>query len=90
MDTNHDLSTIPKNKKQVKEIKDFICIYIFIIVNSIIIFINLKYSPFMVFLSTFSWGIGLFFMRCKSFNFPFFGIRIGKRERFKNLWSKKN
>lgn len=64
-------------RKKVKEIKGFYShLTFYFIFNVIIIFINLKYDPKVLWFTwtTLSWGIGLFFHAVRVFNwFPFFG-----------------
>jgi hypothetical protein len=91
MDTNHDLSTIPRHKKKGKRNKGFYQFNaFFIIVNSGLFLLNLKYSSghLWFFYPFIGWGLGVFFHAMKVLILIFL-IRIGKRERFKNLWSKK-
>lgn len=64
-------------KKQVKEIKSFyVHLFIYLVVNIFLIFINLKYSPeHLWFIWTIGgWGIGLLFHGLGAFKIaPFFG-----------------
>jgi hypothetical protein len=77
MNAPTDFEKYQKAKKQVESIKGFYShLAFYIVFNGIIIFINLKYSPNVLwfFWTTFSWGIGLFFHAVKVFNlFSFLG-----------------
>ncbi len=72
-----DYERYQKAKKQVKEIKGFYGhLTSYILVLTLLIYINLKYSPeYLWFLWTmFGWGLGLFFHAVRVFNwFPFLG-----------------
>lgn len=76
MNTNNDFERYQKVKKQVQELKEFYRhLLIYVIIMAVIIFINLKYTPEVLwfFWTLFGWGIGLFFHAMKVFNFfPFF------------------
>jgi len=76
MNTNNDFERYQKVKKQVQELKGFYRhLLIYVIIMAVIIFINLKYTPEVLwfFWTLFGWGIGLFFHAMKVFNFfPFF------------------
>ena len=77
MNTNQDFEKYQKAKKQVEEIKGFYShLLSYVLVISILIFVNLKYTPeHLWFIYSMSgWGLGLFFHAVKVFNwFPFFG-----------------
>lgn len=74
---NNDFEKYQKAKKQVQEIKGFYGhLFSFVIVIGILIYINLRYSPEVLWFqwTFFGWGIGLFFHAVKVFNLiPFFG-----------------
>lgn len=70
METDLALQKYRAAQKQVKEIKGFYShLSFYIIFNGIIIFINLRYSPEVLwfFWTTFSWGIGLLFHAVRVF-----------------------
>ena len=75
MESNNDYENYNRAKKQVEKIKGFYShLTSFVVVMSVLIFINLKYSPqyLWFFWSLLGWGIGLFFHAMKVFNFtPF-------------------
>lgn len=77
MNTSSDFENYQKAKKQVESIKGFYShLAFYLVFNGIIIFINLKYSPNVLwfFWTTFSWGLGLFIHALKVFKwFSFFG-----------------
>ena len=76
MDTNQEYENYKKAQKKVEEIKGFYGhLFSYTLVISILIFINLKYTPSYLwfFWTAFGWGIGLFFHAVRVFNwFPFF------------------
>lgn len=76
METNNDFERYQKAKKQVEDLKGFYSHFlIYVIIMVVIIYINLTYTPEVLwFLWTlFGWGIGVFFHAMKVFNFfPFF------------------
>jgi hypothetical protein len=73
---DNEFEKYQKAKKQVEEIKGFYThLASFIIFNLIILFINLKYTPQVLwfFWTTVGWGIGVFFHAAKVFDFfPYF------------------
>lgn len=76
METNIDFERYQKAKKQVQEVKGFYShLASYIVVMIVIVYINLKYTPEILWFiwSMLGWGIGLFFHAMKVFNFfPFF------------------
>ena len=76
METNTDFERYQKAKKQVQEVKGFYShLAGYIVVMIVIVYINLKYTPEILWFiwSMLGWGIGLFFHAMKVFNFfPFF------------------
>lgn len=76
MDTNNEYHRYLSAQKKVKEIKGFyMSLMPFIIVNSGLLFLNLKYSPehLWFFYPLLGWGLGVFFHAMKVFSFmPFF------------------
>lgn len=76
METNNDFERYQQAKKQVQEIKGFYGHLLgYIVVMVVIIYINLTYSPEILWFTwtMLGWGIGLFFHAMKVFNFfPFF------------------
>ncbi|MCM2301470.1 MAG: 2TM domain-containing protein [Flavobacteriaceae bacterium] len=77
METKQDYEKYQRAKKQVAEIKGFYShLLSYVFVMSILIFVNLKYSPEHLWFiySMFGWGVGVFFHALKVFNwFPFMG-----------------
>lgn len=77
METKQDYKKYQRAKKQVAEIKGFYShLLSYVFVMSILIFVNLKYSPEHLWFiySMFGWGVGVFFHALKVFNwFPFMG-----------------
>jgi ABC-type transport system involved in cytochrome bd biosynthesis fused ATPase/permease subunit len=77
MNSNQDFENYQKAKKQVGEIKGFYShLLSYVLVISVLIFVNLKYSPgHLWFIYTAAgWGIGLFFHAAKVFDwFTFLG-----------------
>jgi hypothetical protein len=77
MNSSTDFENYQKAKKQVEAIKGFYShLAFYLVFNGIIIFINLKYSPNVLwfFWTSFSWGIGLLIHAIKVFKwFSFFG-----------------
>ena len=75
METNQEYEKYQRALTQVKEIKGFYShLLSYILVNSFLIFINLRYSPVYLwfFYPLLGWGLGLFFHAMKVFNFmPF-------------------
>jgi len=75
--SNQEYERYREAAKKVKEIKGFYShLSFYLIFNAIIIFINLKYSPNVLWFTwtTLSWGIGLFFHGVRVFNwFSFLG-----------------
>lgn len=76
METNNDFERYQKAQKKVKEIKGFYGNLIsYVLVMSVLIFINLRYSPkhLWFFYPMLGWGIGVFFQAMSVYNlFPFF------------------
>jgi len=76
MDVNNDFERYQKAQKKVKEIKGFYGNLIsYVLVMSVLIFINLRYSPkhLWFFYPMLGWGIGVFFQAMSVYNlFPFF------------------
>ena len=76
METNIDFERYQKAKKQVQEVKGFYShLASYIVIMIVIVYINLKYTPEILWFiwSMLGWGIGLFFHAMKVFNFfPFF------------------
>ena len=76
MEKNNDFERYQKARKQVQELKGFYShLSSYIVVMAIIIYINLTYTPEVLwfFWTLFGWGIGLFFHAMRVFNFfPFF------------------
>ena len=76
METNKDFERYQKARKQVKEIKEFYShLLTYIGVMVVIIYINLTYTPEILWFiwTLFGWGIGVFFHAMRVFNFfPFF------------------
>ena len=76
METNTDFERYQKAKKQVQEVKGFYShLASYIVVLIVIVYINLKYTPEILWFiwSMLGWGIGLIFHAMKVFNFfPFF------------------
>jgi hypothetical protein len=75
--SNQEYEKYQLARKKVKKIKGFYShLFFYLVFNAIIIFINLKYSPKVLWFAwtTLSWGIGLFFHGIRVFGwFPFFG-----------------
>ena len=76
MEPNNDYQRYLSAQKKVKEIKEFYASLIpFVLVNSGLIFINLRFSPshLWFFYPLCGWALGVFFHAMKVFNFtPFF------------------
>ena len=76
METNNDFERYQKAKKQVQELKGFYSHFLsYVIVMIVIIYINLKYTPAVLWFiwTLLGWGIGIFFHAMRVFNFfPFF------------------
>ena len=76
METNNDFERYQKAKKQVQELKGFYShLLSYVIVMVVIIYINLKYTPEVLWFiwTLLGWGIGIFFHAMRVFNFfPFF------------------
>ena len=76
METNNDFERYQKAKKQVQELKGFYShLLSYVIVMIVIIYINLKYTPEVLWFiwTLLGWGIGIFFHAMRVFNFfPFF------------------
>lgn len=76
MDTNNDFERYKKAQKQVQEIKGFYGnLTSYVVVISVLVFINLRYSPkhLWFFYPMLGWGIGVFFHAMRVYNlFPFF------------------
>ncbi len=76
METNNNFERYQKAKKQVDELKGFyshLLCYIFVMI--VIVYINLKYTPEILWFTwtLLGWGIGLFFHAVRVFNFfPYF------------------
>lgn len=91
--TNQDYERYQVARKKVKEIKGFYShLSFYLIFNAIIIFINLKYSPKVLWFTwtTLSWGIGLFFHAVRVFNwFSFFG-KDWEEKKIKELMEEEN
>lgn len=75
--TNQEYERYLKARKKVKEIKGFYShLTVYILVISVLIFINLKYTPEYIWViwSATGWGFGLLGHASKTFNWvPFFG-----------------
>ena len=72
MEKNNDFERYQKARKQVQELKGFyVHLLSYVIVMIIIIYINLKYTPEVLWFiwTLFGWGIGLFFHAMRVFNF---------------------
>ena len=83
METNIDFERYQKAKKQVQEVKGFYShLASYIVVMIVIVYINLKYTPEILWFtwSMLGWGIGLCFHAMKVFNFFAF---------FNNEWENK-
>lgn len=76
METNNDFERYQKARKQVQELKGFYShLLTYVVIMTIIIYINLTYTPEVLwfFWTLFGWGIGLFFHAMRVFSFfPFF------------------
>ncbi len=76
MEKNNDFERYQKAKKQVQEIKGFYShLLSFVVVMIIIIYINLKYTPEVLWFiwTLLGWGIGVLLHGMRVFNFfPFF------------------
>lgn len=76
MEKNNDFESYQKAKKQVQELKGFYGhLLSYLIGMAVIIYINLKYTPEVLWFiwTLLGWGIGIFFHAMRVFNFfPFF------------------
>lgn len=84
MENNNEYEVYKKAQEKVKEIKGFyIHAMFYVVVISILIFINLKYSPdhLWFFYSMFGWGMGLLGHASNTFNWiTFLGKDWEKRK----------
>ena len=94
METNNtEYEKYLKARKQVEAIKGFYGhLTFYIIFNVIIIFINLKYSPEVLWFywTTFSWGIGLFFHGLKVYNLTPFLNKDWEERKIKQFMDEEN
>ena len=84
METNNDFERYQKAKKQVQELKGFYGhLLSYVTVMIVIIYINLKYTPEVLWFiwTLLGWGIGIFFHAMRVFNFfPFFNKQWENRK----------
>ena len=91
--TNQEYERYQEARKKVKEIKGFYShLTIYVLVISLLIFINLKYTPeyLWFFWSATGWGFGVLGHAYKVFNwFPFFG-KDWEEKKIKELMEEEN